>query len=96
MFIIPDWMSALIGILIYNSWFYFNLFYYIVVGLCGKNKKGDRISMERFGVIIAHEPGGSSISNVHQWLQFYTNKRLAKFNHGKKKNIKIYGTEHPP
>ena len=96
MFIIPDWMSALIGILIYNSWIYFQLFYQIVVGLCGRNSKGDRINLERFGVIISHEPGGSSISNVHHWLQFYTNKRFARFNHGKTKNKKIYGCEDPP
>ena len=96
MLIIPNWMSTLIGILIYNSWLYFQLFYQIVVGLCGKNLNGDRINLDRFGVIISHEPGGSSITNVQHWIQFYKNKRLARFDHGKRKNKEVYGSDHPP
>jgi hypothetical protein len=54
MLIIPNWMSKLIGILIYNCWLYYKGFLYIVTGLCGNNRDKDRINLERFGVIISH------------------------------------------
>lgn len=95
--IIPNWMSKLIGILIYNCWFYFNGFYLIVTGLCGKNQKQAKINLKRFGVIISHEPGGSSITNVLHWIQMYRkNGILARYDYGKKKNMEIYGSEDPP
>lgn len=95
--IIPNWMSKLIGMLIYNCWFYFQAFYFIVTGLCGKNKNDEKINLKRFGVIISHEPGGSSITNVLHWIQMFRNKGiLCKFDYGKKTNLLKYGTEDPP
>ena len=92
--IIPNWMSKLIGILIYNSWFYFQTFYFIVTGLCGRNTNSDKINLKRFGVIISHEPGGSSITNVIHWIQMYRKGGiLCKYDYGKKMNLEIYGTE---
>lgn len=48
------------------------------------------------GVIISHEPGGASIPNVQQWVQFYKTGKMSRFDYGKRKNLAIYGTEIPP
>jgi hypothetical protein len=47
-------------------------------------------------VIISHEPGGASIPNVQQWVQFYKSGKMAKFDYGKRKNELLYGTDSPP
>lgn len=87
MLIIPNWMSKLIGVMIYNSWFYFKGFMMVVTGLCGTNKIKHRINFDRFGVIISHEPGGSSINNALHWIQIYRRGYLHKYDHGKIRNI---------
>lgn len=83
MLIIPNWMSKLIGVLIYNSWFYFKLFLLIVKGLCGHNQEKEKINLDRFGVVISHEPGGTSINNVLHWIQIYRQGHLHRYDHGK-------------
>lgn len=67
---LPKWVTKFTGILIYNTQFCYNFFFGIVNMLCGRPVK-DKIDGSRLGVIISHEPGGASILNVEQWLQFY-------------------------
>lgn len=92
---LPKWVTKFTGILIYNTDFCFKFFFAIVNILCGKPIK-DKIDTERLGVIISHEPGGASIPNVQQWVQFYKTGKMAKFDYGKKKNKTLYGSETPP
>lgn len=63
--------------------------------LCGK-PINNKIDTDRLGVIISHEPGGASIPNVLQWVQFYRSGKMAKFDYGKKKNLSLYGSEVAP
>jgi hypothetical protein len=92
---LPKWVTKATGVLIYNTDFYFKMFFGIVNLLCGKPLK-NKIDTERLGVIISHEPGGTSIPNVQQWVQFYKTGKICKFDYGKKKNSTLYGTEIPP
>ena len=87
---LPDYITKPVGVLIYNTKFYFSLFFGIVNILCGTPNK-NKIDLDRLGVIISHEPGGASIHNVLQWIQFYRHGKMKKFDHGKKKNMEIYG-----
>ena len=87
---LPKWVTKATGILIYNTKIYFNIFYGIVNILCGSPIKS-KIDHERLGVIISHEPGGASIPNVEQWIQFHKSGKFAKFDYGKKKNVQKYG-----
>jgi hypothetical protein len=36
--------------------------------------------------MVAHEPGGTSVKSVMQWVQAYRNGKIRKFDHGKNKN----------
>ena len=92
---LPKWVTKATGILIYNTKFYFNMFYGIVNMLCGTPVK-NKIDSGRLGVIISHEPGGASIPNVEQWVQFHKSGKMAKFDYGKKKNLERYGQEEAP
>lgn len=87
---LPKWVTKCTGILIYNTSFYFKFFFGIVNLLCGK-PISDKIDKKRLGVIISHEPGGTSIPTVQQWVQFYENGKLSRFDFGKKKNLTVYG-----
>lgn len=92
---LPAWMNRCVGILIYNTGIYFKGFLNIVNMLCGSPNE-NKFDLERFGVIIAHEPGGASVNNILQWIQFARKGSFRKFDHGKKKNLQIYGQEEPP
>jgi hypothetical protein len=59
-------MNKCVGILIYNTSLYFKGFLQIVNLLCGEPNE-NKIDLSRLGVIIAHEPGGSSTDNIMQW-----------------------------
>lgn len=64
--------------------------------LCGFSA-GNKIPADIFGVIITHEPGGSSVNNALHWVQCYRQGGvMRRFNYGKKKNIQQYGREEPP
>lgn len=63
---LPPWMNRCVGVLIYNTGIYFKGFLGIVNLLCGYTKESN-FDLERFGVIIAHEPGGASVNNILQW-----------------------------
>jgi lysosomal acid lipase/cholesteryl ester hydrolase len=86
---LPDWVTRAIGVLIYNTKFYFSLFFGIVNILCGTPNR-NKIDKERLGVIISHQPGGASIPNVLQWIQFYRSGKVKKYDYGKKKNLEKY------
>lgn len=92
---LPKWVTKATGILIYNNNFYFKFFFAVVNQLCG-TPVATKINTDRLGVIISHEPGGASIPNVEQWVQFYKSGKLAKFDFGKKKNLSVYGSPTPP
>lgn len=64
--------------------------------LCGANQNEPKIDGKRFGVILSHEPGGSSVNNVLHWVQIYRRGYFHKYDHGKTKNMEIYGSVHPP
>lgn len=64
--------------------------------LCGFSVR-NKIPAELFGVIITHEPGGSSVNNALHWVQCYRQGGvMKKFNFGKNTNLVIYGREDPP
>lgn len=55
--------------------------------LCGYNN-ANKIPSDLFGVIITHEPGGSSVNNAIQWVQCYRQGGvMRKFDYGNEKNI---------
>jgi esterase/lipase len=43
-----------------------------------------------------HIPAGTSARNINHWVQLYSNKEFRQFDHGKNKNIIIYGKDKPP
>ena len=88
---LPKWVTKATGVLIYNTDFYFKFFFGIVNTLCGKPMK-NKIDTDRLGVIISHEPGGTSIPNVEQWIQFYNTGKIKRFDYGPKKNLAKYGS----
>ena len=88
---LPNWVTKATGILIYNTSYCFNLFYGIVNILCGK-PTNNKIDKNRLGLIISHEPGGASIPNVLQWIQFHRSGKLARFDYGTKQNLIKYGS----
>jgi pimeloyl-ACP methyl ester carboxylesterase len=53
---------------------------------------------ERFPVILAHEPGGTSTLNMEHWQQMvdYRVYKVQKFNYGKEGNLNHYGLPDPP
>ena len=60
-------------------------------------KETGRIDYERLGKnIFLYDPAGTSLQNMKHWIQIYTAQRLQKYDYGKSKNKKIYGTENPP
>jgi hypothetical protein len=64
--------------------------------LCGSNDR-NKIPEELFGVIITHEPGGSSVNNALHWVQCYRHGGvMRRFDYGKKANLLKYGCELPP
>lgn len=59
--------------------------------LCGFSVR-NKIPSELFGVIITHEPGGSSVNNALHWVQCHRQGGIMRrFNYGKIKNIELYG-----
>lgn len=52
----------------------------------------------RFPVILAHEPGGTSIQNLQHWAQMSTLPayRMQKFDYGPAGNLQRYGQSTPP
>ena len=52
----------------------------------------------RFPVILAHEPGGTSLHNLQHWTQMSTlpSYRMQKYDYGTNGNIQHYGQPTPP
>lgn len=76
----------------YNFKLYINIFLHIVNLLCGY-PESNKIDLDRFGVIIAHEPGGASVNNLKHWIQQTKTEQFRKFDHGVKKNRIVYGSD---
>jgi pimeloyl-ACP methyl ester carboxylesterase len=53
---------------------------------------------ERFPVIFAHEPCGTSTLNMKHWSQMvnYKEYKMQKFDYGEKQNMAVYGSAQPP
>lgn len=83
-------MAKLFGVLIYNNILYLKTFSTFVYELCGYNTDKEGINLERFGAILSHEPGGSSIMNIIHWVQMFRKGRFHFYDYGKKKNLEIY------
>jgi lysosomal acid lipase/cholesteryl ester hydrolase len=47
-------------------------------------------------LFTSYWPGGVSIYPLEQYLQIAQSKKFQKFDHGKRKNKKIYGKSEPP
>lgn len=52
----------------YNFKFYADILLGVVNILCGY-PENNKIDLDRFGIMIAHEPGGASINNLKHWIQ---------------------------
>lgn len=52
----------------------------------------------RFPVILAHEPGGTSVMNMMHWQQMvqYPAYYMQKFDYGTAENLQVYGQATPP
>lgn len=79
----------------YNFKVYINIFLHIVNLLCGY-PQANKIDLDKFGTIIAHEPGGASVNNLKHWIQLARSHEFKKFDFGKKKNRTVYGSDSPP
>lgn len=55
-------------------------------------------NVDRFPVIMSHEPGGTSILNMEHWQQMvdYKENKVQMFNYGDKENQAVYGQTTPP
>jgi lysosomal acid lipase/cholesteryl ester hydrolase len=62
--------------------------------MCGFDS--EQLDMDMFPVIIGHTPAGSSVRNIVHYAQGVNSKVFRKFNHGKEKNLELYGQEEPP
>jgi hypothetical protein len=81
--VIPKVVSRAVGVLLYNSDFHSGVMMKFIRLLCGFSIK-NKIPAELFGVIITHEPGGSSVNNALHWVQCYRQGGvMRKFNYGK-------------
>ena len=81
--VIPKFMSRAVGVLLYNSKIHCKIMLGFIRLLCGFSQK-NKVSSELFGVIITHEPGGSSANNALHWVQCYRQGGImSRFNHGK-------------
>ncbi|XP_047035407.1 lipase 1-like [Helicoverpa zea] len=47
-------------------------------------------------VLFGHFPAGTSLHNMARYGQSMHSDRFEKFNYGKKRNVKLYGSEKPP
>lgn len=64
--------------------------------LCGFTNK-NKISPDLFGVMITHQPGGSSANNAMHWVQCFRSGGIMKnFDFGQEKNMELYGRQTPP
>lgn len=89
--VMPRLLTKCVGVLIYNFQFYYDSLMMFVRLLCGYSEK-NKISPDLFGVMITHEPGGSSSNNALHWIQCYRQGVMKKFDYGPKKNLEIYGS----
>ena len=68
----------------------------IVNFIVSNGKDTKRIIPSHLFKNFLYAPGGTSFKNISHWLQMYKNKRLAMYDYGRKKNIKLYGSPIPP
>lgn len=69
---LPDLLNRGTGILIELTTVYKDIFFWVVNMICGVPAQC-KLEEEMFGTVIAQEPGGCSIRNIKQWMQFYSN-----------------------
>ena len=62
-----------------NSWFV------LIKEICGYTKI-NKINIQKFGEMIAVEPGGASVQNLIHWMQFFRKGVPSKFDYGCEKN----------
>ncbi|KAL6067301.1 Hydrolase, alpha/beta fold domain containing protein [Balamuthia mandrillaris] len=63
--------------------------------LCGWNPD-DNFGMDRFPILAAHQPGGTSVLVMAHWAQAVRTGRFCRYDHGPKKNMEIYNSTEPP
>jgi pimeloyl-ACP methyl ester carboxylesterase len=94
--VIPKAVSRAVGVLLYNSGLHAGVMMKFIRLLCGSSLR-NKIPADLFGVIITHEPGGSSVNNALHWVQCYRQGGvMRRFNYGKRENLERYGREEPP
>ena len=85
--VLPKVLSRAVGVLLYNSTLHLKVMMGFIRLLCGFSNK-NKIPESLFGVIITHEPGGSSVNNALHWVQCHRQGGvMRKFNYGPEKNI---------
>ncbi|CAD8125346.1 unnamed protein product [Paramecium sonneborni] len=95
-FVFDDGFNIKIGALCYMVPQIFRSFFFEVTNqLCGFPQK-NKIDLNRFGNMVAHEPGGSASKNIVQWMQFFRSKQLQYFDYGVSQNLALYGQRDPP
>ena len=61
--------------------------------VCGYS---DQLDKSRLPVIVAHAPAGTSKQNMLHYLQLVGSKKFRMFDHGRSKNMALYGNADPP
>jgi len=62
--------------------------------ICGQHQGAFNLS--RMEVMVAHEPGGTSVRNMVHWGQLINSGKFQKFDYGKDGNMAHYGIPTPP
>lgn len=73
--------------MIYNSYLFLKGVLWFVNSLCGANRDKVKINLKRFGVIMSHEPGGTSVNNVEHWVQIFRKGKMHRFDYGTVRNL---------
>lgn len=66
----------------------------VIFLMCGFNS--EQLNTTMLPVIMGHTPAGASVRSLVHYAQGVNSGLFRKFNHGKKENLEIYGTELPP
>lgn len=84
-------MNRRVGVLVHHYAFYTDIILNFINFLCGKTEKNN-LDVKRLGILVSHEPGGTSIQSVKHWVQTYRHGKFRKYDYGKHRNNEMYGS----
>ena len=60
------------------------------------NERPELMSQKALDTLFGHYPAGSSFKSGQHFIQNLKRQQFAKFDHGKARNLQLYGLEEPP